>query len=49
LIIKVEQIKILEEFGIKKLTEVLNEIYDSGRIPEVLSKSIFISLPKNLV
>jgi len=47
--IKVEQIKILEEFGVKKLTEVLNEIYDSERITEGLSKSILLTLPKNWV
>jgi len=41
--IKVEQIKILEEFRIKEVLneEVLNEIYDSGsgRIPKVLNLS----------
>ena len=44
--IAVEQIKGLEEFGIEKLTLILNEIYDSGEIPEDLSKSIFIALAK---
>ena len=44
--ITVEQIKGLEEFEIEKLTFTLNEIYDSGEIPEDLSKSIFIRLPK---
>ncbi|MCH9665805.1 MAG: hypothetical protein K0U41_08180 [Gammaproteobacteria bacterium] len=41
-----EMITALEEFGIEKLTEVVNEIYDSGEIPDDLSKSIFIALPK---
>jgi len=41
-----EMIVVLEDFGIEKLTEVLNEVYDSGQIPEDLSKSIFIALPK---
>ncbi|XP_042883267.1 uncharacterized protein LOC122260182 [Penaeus japonicus] len=41
-----EMIKALDEFGIDKMTEVINEIYDSGEIPEELSKSIFIALPK---
>ncbi|XP_037776725.1 uncharacterized protein LOC119573587 [Penaeus monodon] len=40
-----EMIVVLEDFGIEKLTEVLNEVYDSGQIPD-LSKSIFIALPK---
>jgi hypothetical protein len=31
---------------LKKVTEVLKEVYDSGEIPEDLSKSIFIALPK---
>ena len=30
----------------QKLTEILNEVYDSGDIPENLSKSIFIALTK---
>ncbi|XP_072043716.1 uncharacterized protein [Amphiura filiformis] len=42
----VELIKNLDELGIVKLTEVLNEIYNSGEIPPELSKSIFIALPK---
>ena len=41
-----EMIVALEDFGIEKLTEILNEVYDSGEIPEDLSKSIFIALPK---
>ena len=41
-----EMIVALEDFGIEELTEVLNEVYDSGEIPEDLSKSIFIALPK---
>ena len=44
--IVVEMIEALEDFGINKLTEIINEIYDSGSIPEDLSKSIFIALPK---
>ena len=44
--IAVEQIKGLGEFGIEKLTLILNEIYDSGEFPEDLSKSIFVTLPK---
>ena len=36
----------VEEFGIERLTEVLNDIYDSGEIPTDLSKSIFIAVPQ---
>ena len=39
-------IEAFENFGINTLTEIINEIYDSGNIPEDLSKSIFIALPK---
>ena len=41
-----EMVSALDDFGIQKLTECLNEIYDTGVIPEELSKSIFIALPK---
>ncbi|GFN88374.1 2-aminoadipate transaminase [Plakobranchus ocellatus] len=44
--ISVELIEALEDFGIGKVTHLLNEIYDSGEIPTDLSKSIFIALPK---
>ncbi|GFO03036.1 endonuclease-reverse transcriptase [Plakobranchus ocellatus] len=44
--ISVEMIEALEEFGIEKVTELLNEIYDTGQIPTDISKSIFIALPK---
>ena len=39
-------IKALDDFGIEKLTIMANEIYDTGKIPQDLSKSIFIALPK---
>ncbi|GFO36321.1 endonuclease-reverse transcriptase [Plakobranchus ocellatus] len=44
--ISVELIEALEDFGIGKVTHLLNEIYDTGQIPTDLSKSIFIPLPK---
>ena len=44
--IVVEMIEALEGFRIDTMTEIINEIYDSGTIPEDLSKSIFIALPK---
>ena len=42
----IEMILALEDFGIDKLTEILNEVYNSGEIPDDLSKSVFIALPK---
>ncbi|GFO31384.1 RNA-directed DNA polymerase from mobile element jockey [Plakobranchus ocellatus] len=47
--ISVELIEALEDFGIGKVTHLLNEIYDTGQIPTDLSKSIFIALPKKPV
>ena len=44
--IVIEMIKALDDFGIEKLTIMANEIYDTGKIPQDLSKSIFIALPK---
>ena len=44
--IVIEMVTALEDFGIEKVTEVINEIYNTGEIPEDLSKSIFIALPK---
>ena len=42
-----EMIYALDEFGVEKLTNILNEIYDTSEIPEDLTKSIFIAFPKN--
>ena len=44
--IVIEMIKTLDDFGIEKLTIMANEIYDTGKIPQDLNKSIFIALPK---
>ena len=44
--ITTEMIEALEESGIEKITVLLNEIYDTGKIPKDMSKSIFIALPK---
>ena len=41
-----EMLKILEEFGAEKLTNLYNEIYNTGIFPEELLKSVFITLPK---
>ena len=34
------------DIGIDFLTKLLNSIYDSGKIPKDLAKSVFITLPK---
>ncbi|GFS10001.1 RNA-directed DNA polymerase from mobile element jockey-like [Elysia marginata] len=44
--ISVELIEALEDYGIEKTTNLLNEIYDTGQIPTDLTKSILIALPK---
>ena len=44
--IVIEMLTSLTEFGIEKLTDLVNEIYNSSDIQEDLSKSIFITLPK---
>ena len=36
----------LGEIGIEKVTDILNEKYDTSEIPTEMSKSIFIALPK---
>ena len=43
-----EMITSLEEYGVSKVTDIINEIYDTGEIPEYLCRSIFIALPKKL-
>ena len=42
----IDKIEALEEYGVEKLTEIINKIYNGGKFPEDLSKSIFITLPK---
>ena len=42
----IEMIEALEEYGVEKLREIINKIYDGGKFPEDLSKSIFITLSK---
>ncbi|GFR59542.1 hypothetical protein ElyMa_001797200 [Elysia marginata] len=44
--VAVEMIEALEEYGVEKLTSLLNEIYDTGEIPADVSRSVFIALPK---
>ena len=44
--ITTEMYKALGDFAVEKLTLLFNKIYASGYIPEEMSKSIFITLPK---
>ncbi|CAF1377520.1 unnamed protein product [Adineta ricciae] len=44
--ISVEMIQCLDEIGVDVMTKLVNKIYDTGDIPEDLTKSIFIALPK---
>lgn len=44
--IQIEIIKLIEEEGIKKLTRLFNDIYNTGIIPREWRKSEFITLPK---
>ena len=44
--ITTEMLKLLEDFGVDKLTELFNLIYSSGEFPGDLLMSIFITLPK---
>ena len=44
--IVIEMMDALKDFGVELLTDIANDVYDSGEIPEDLRKSIFIALPK---
>ena len=44
-----EMIQATEELSSKEITDIANDIYDSGEIPTELVKSIFVALPKNRV
>ena len=41
-----EMFEALEEYGVDRLTEIINKIYDDGTFPDELGRSIFITLPK---
>jgi hypothetical protein len=38
-------IKALEDFGIEIITDICNDIYNTGYIPNDLKTSVFIALP----
>ena len=44
--IKIEQLKALDDEGIKILTDICNEVYTTGYLPQELKHSIFVKLPK---
>ena len=44
--ITIEQLKALNEEGLKILTNICNEVYRTGHIPEDLRHSIFVKIPK---
>lgn len=44
--ISVELLEALDSFGLAIMTDLLNDIYNSGKLPEDLYKSVFIALPK---
>jgi len=41
-----ELLNALDDIGIKEITNLLNTIYDTGKIPVDLKRSIYIALPK---
>ena len=44
--ITLEELVALGDFGVEIITKLLNDIYNSGHIPDDLMRSIFIALPK---
>ena len=44
--IVIEMIQALDDLGIESVTNIANRIYDTGEIPDDLTKSVFIALPK---
>ena len=44
--ITTEMLKLLEDFGVQKMTELFNDMYSTGHIPDELLKSVYITLPK---
>ena len=41
-----EELSALEDFGIEQLISIMNEVCDTGCIPNYLLKSVFIASPK---
>jgi hypothetical protein len=43
--ISIEQLKALDDGGIKILTEICNEVYNTGTIPDEMTHCIFVKIP----
>ena len=41
-----KMIKVMDDKGIKKITELCDIVYDTGYLPPAMSSSIFVRLPK---
>ena len=41
-----EMVEAAGEFGVKKVTELANKMYDTGNIPEKMMENVFIAIPK---
>ena len=41
-----EMIEAAEEFGIRKIIDLANRIYESGYIPNAIRESVFVPVPK---
>ena len=44
--IVIEMIEATGEFGIRKITDLVNRIYESGYIPNAMRESAFVAIPK---
>ena len=42
----IEMLKMPEDFGVQKMTELFNDMYSTGHIPDKLLKSVYTTLPK---
>ena len=42
-------IEATEEFGIRKIADLANRIYESGYIPNAMRESVFVAIPKHQV
>ena len=44
--IAVEMLSVLGEWGVELVTEIANSIYETGRLPEPMTRSVCVTLPK---
>ena len=47
--IVIEMIEATEEFGMRKVADLANRIYESGYIPNAMRESVFVAIPKHQV